>query len=453
VCTSLKSLADNEAIMYIRSLKVRDLRAVANGNLDLLYPGREKDKPFSKTVSWPARLPNVNILLGENGAGKSTMLAAAALAILSPLIAQSGYRPYSLIRRTENGAHPKDARIDAQLMLHPQDGVTNSRFGTKQSVETIVERRGDVELIRGVDEQNQIWEGMFNDTSPAFLLVGYGATRRVETLSSIDPAARSKTRQLRYERVASLFENNFTLRPLASWLPEWQSKNPGRYKQVINLINKLSRDGVRFSGTLERGEYLFQVGKTAVPFSALSDGFKAYIGWIGDLLYHVCMGCPSGKKLVDNKGVVLVDEIDLHIHPAWQQTIIPTLAQSLPNLQFIFTSHSPLVVGTLESANIIHVEISRSGKSIMKRPDEEVYGLSADQILRSDVFGLSSTRDLEFKEQLDELSKKATSGDRAAAMAFMRLAAGGQGAATVNSDDTPEPPEWVKTLAAMKSAS
>jgi hypothetical protein len=82
---------------------------------------------------------------------------------------------------------------------------------------------------------------------------------------------------------------------------------------------------------LERGEYLFQIRKIKVPFSALSDGYKAFIGWVGDLLYHVSVGCPAGKKLVDNCGVVLVDEIDLHIHPEWQPTIIPTLARSLPN--------------------------------------------------------------------------------------------------------------------------
>jgi predicted ATPase len=439
--------------MYIRSLSVRNLRAVAKGRLDLIYPGRERDKPFSRMTNWPPRLTNVNLLLGVNGAGKSTMLDAAALAVLSPIIAQSGYRPYSLIQRVEKGVRPDNAQIEAELKIHVQDGsVARNRDGVVHRVETIVERRGDVERLRGLDDSNPIWEGMFDDSSPAFLLVGYGATRRVETTSSVDPAGRSKERQLRYERVASLFEDHFTLRPLASWLPEWRTKNPGRYKQVIGLINKLSREGVKFTGELERGEYLFQVRRTKVPFSALSDGYKAFIGWIGDLLYHVCMGCPTGKKLVDNKGVVLVDEIDLHIHPEWQRTIIPTLAQALPNLQFIFTSHSPLVVGTLERANIIHVETNRAGRPIMRRPDAEVYGLSADQILRSDVFGLDSTRDPAFKDHLDVLSRKAETGDRAAAMLFMRQAALGQGAATVEPGKTPEPPEWVKTFAAAKSA-
>jgi hypothetical protein len=438
--------------MYIRNLGVRDLRAVAHGQLNLLYPKRNQDKPFESMRSWPPRLDNVNLLLGMNGAGKSTVLDAAALAVLSPIIAQSGYRPYYLIRRLNRKGWAPKALIDAELLIHDQDGIhSKGKVAGAHSVQTIIERRGDIERIRGADESNPIWEGMFSDSSPAFLLVGYGATRRVESTSSPDPASRGKSRHLRYERVASLFEDHFTLRPLASWLPHWKSRNPGRFRQVVDLINKLSREGVRFTGELEKEEYLFQVGKTKVPFSALSDGYKAFIGWVGDLLYHVCTGCPTGKKLVDNRGVVLVDEIDLHIHPEWQQTIIPTLAQTLPNLQFIFTSHSPLVVGTLERANIVHVETDKLGRSVMRRPDEDLYGLSADQILRSDVFGLQSTRDPTFKKHLDALTRKAASGDRKAAMQFMRQAARGK-AAIIEPGEAPEPPAWVKKLAASKSA-
>ncbi|WP_313615499.1 AAA family ATPase, partial [Rhizobium sp.] len=270
------------------------------------------------------------------------MLDAIALAVLSPLISQSGYRPYALIKRRKDGTRIAKAQINAELTIHPQDAAAlKKNEKLVHRVETVVERRGDVEIVRGTDENNPIWEGMFSDNSPAFLLVGYGATRRVETDAATDSAARYKSRQLRYERVASLFEEHFTLRPLASWLPEWKMKNPGRYRQVITLINKLSTEAIQFTGEIEAGEYLLQSRAAKVPFSALSDGSKAYIGWVGDLLYHVCMGCPNGKRLVDNKGVVLVDEIDLHIHPEWQRTMIPTLAKALPNLQFIFTSHSP----------------------------------------------------------------------------------------------------------------
>ncbi|GLS43745.1 AAA family ATPase [Methylobacterium brachythecii] len=433
--------------MYIRSLKVRDLRAVATARLDLLHPGRDDGKLGGAAGSKP-RLDNVNLILGENGAGKSTLLDGIALGVLSPIIAQAGFRPHYLIRRGPAEKRADRSTLGIDMVVHRQDGLKKGN-AARRRVETSVERRGDFERIVGYDDSHPIWEGMFSEESPAFLIVGYGATRRVESSATVDTAARSKARQLRYERVASLFEDQFTLRPLTSWLPEWSSRNPGRHKQVVNLINRLSGEDVRFTGALERGEYVFRTKRANVPFSALSDGYKAFIGWVGDLLYHVCMGCPKGMKLVDNKGVVLVDEIDLHIHPKWQRTIIPTLARALPKMQFVFTSHSPLVVGTLERVNIVHIETNRLGRPVLRRPEEEIYGLSADQILRSEIFGLESTRDPSFKAHLDALSGEAATGDREAAMTFMRQVAQGKGAALA--EESPEAPEWVKRLAARST--
>lgn len=435
--------------MYVRSLNVLNLRSVAKGRVDLVYPGRAADGPFRKSFpNWPPKLPNVNVLLGINGAGKSTMLDAIALAAMSPVVAESsGFRPYALIRRVASGEPLESALIDTEVIVHAQDVESNPKYNVDviRRIGATVGRRGDLEVLKAIQDADPLWEGMYKDQSPAFLMVGYGATRRVETNAQVDEALRSRARVLRYERIASLFEDHFTLRPLSSWLPEWQSKNPGRYKQVVTLINKLSLKHIRFTGRIENGEYLFEVGRNLVPFSAMSDGFKAFIGWIGDLLYHVCMGCPSGKRLVDNKGVVLVDEIDLHIHPEWQQTMIPDLAQALPNLQFIFTSHSPLVVGSLERANIIHVETGINGTTKMLRPDEEIYGKTADQILRSDMFGLNSTRAPAFRAELDKLAEAATGGDRDAALDFMRQAARGS-AATVamRSPERREMPNWLK---------
>ena len=102
------------------------------------------------------------------------------------------------------------------------------------------------------------------------------------------------------------------------------------------------------------GEFLFERGGMKVPFPALSDGYRAYVGWIADLLFHVCHTCPSGKKLVENRGIVMVDEIDLHLHPKWQRVILPSLIDVAAGLgqqvkvQIITATHSPLVLASLE---------------------------------------------------------------------------------------------------------
>ena len=122
----------------------------------------------------------------------------------------------------------------------------------------------------------------------------------------------------------------------------------------------------------------------AVP--ALSDGYRAFLGWVGDLLYHISVTCPPGKKLIDNRGIVMVDEIDLHLHPKWQMTILPTLARELPNIQFIVTSHSPLIVGSLEWMNILLMKAGANQSSEPARVEWAVHGLDADQVLLTDFF-------------------------------------------------------------------
>ncbi len=163
------------------------------------------------------------------------------------------------------------------------------------------------------------------------------------------------------------------------------------------------------------GEYLYGKNGAEVPFPALSDGYRAFFGWLGDLLFHVCETCPQGKKLKENKGIVIVDEIDLHLHPQWQMTVLQTLAKEFPNIQFIVTSHSPLIVGSLEWMNIIVMKPGTKQSSTMERIEWAVHGLDADQVLLTDFFGMDSTRAPGKKRTLKALTLKAREGDTEAA--------------------------------------
>src|SRR5947207_1914827 len=208
--------------MYLDWIRFENFRTFRKAEIPLIH----SDQDFSKLKIPKPKLPNINLLLANNGLGKSAFLKGVALAALGPAVGDAGIYPYQLVRR---------------------------------------------------------------------------------------------------------------------------EPNKGRYTQVKNLINRLSgKEHYTFTGDMDGGEYLFERGGLKIPFPALSDGYRAYLGWIGDLLYHVCFTTPTGAKLVENRGIVMVDEIDLHLHPKWQMTVLPILARELPNLQFIVTSHSPLLVGSLE---------------------------------------------------------------------------------------------------------
>lgn len=120
---------------------------------------------------------------------------------------------------------------------------------------------------------------------------------------------------------------------------------------------------------------------------------------------------------------MLLDEVDLHLHPDWQRSVIKTLSETFPKLQFIFTSHSPLVTASLEWANVWIM--SEDGPNQL--PNEPIYGLSADQVLQSPYFALDSARPPEVASELRALDQRAQSGDRKAAVEFMqRLAHGSE---------------------------
>jgi hypothetical protein len=127
------------------------------------------------------------------------------------------------------------------------------------------------------------------------------------------------------------------------------------------------------------------------------------------------MTTPDDAKLKNNRGIVMVEEIDLHIHPKWQMNILPTLAKALPNIQFIVTSHSPLVAGSLEWMNIIQMAPGTKQSSKPRRIEQSIHGLDADQILLTDFFGMTSTRAPAKETQIQRLTEKARGGDVAAA--------------------------------------
>jgi predicted ATPase len=395
--------------LYVKSVRIKNLRCFKDVVLSLRYTGRPGGE---------LSLPNINLLLGDNGSGKTSVLKATALVALAHSITSAGYVPYRLVRRARSG-NAERAELEAEVILHGQDtGARDKGAVVEHRLDLAIRRIKDEEKLEAYERSEEYWQNM-HEQSPAFLVLGYGANRRVENVSTFDQSTRQKSRLLRYQRVASLFEENVTLRPLGTWLPELHQTIPGRYVQVAHLLNRLLPDGCRFTGKLEEGDYLFEFRDAMTPFIALSDGYRAYIGWVADLLYHICTGAPSGAKLVDNRGIVLVDEIDLHLHPEWQRTVVPTLAKALPNLQFILTTHSPIITGTLFSDNVFVMETERSGASTIVQMEERIHGLNADQILQSSYFGLMNTRSDEFMDELLDAAKGAKKGDTNAALAFL----------------------------------
>jgi len=409
--------------MYVEQLVLKNVRTFQETKLDFVHPDRtfrrsDVDGHGGGTSLPRPRFPNVNLLLGDNGSGKSTVLRAIAMAALGPSFADTKLPTLGLVRREpgdQNGGSGKnEASLGADLLLHDQEGAPGKRL----RAEFGLKRLGELERATYFDADPAVWGPVFESKNDAFFAVGYGATRRVEAPGSLDLATRSKSGFLRAQRLQSLFQESFSLIPLRAWLPSLRGESVEHSTEIERLLNLLLKPTrCTFTGSCKReGDYLFEHGGVRIPFPVLSDGYRAFVGWVADLLFHAAYGCPRGKRLADLCGIVMVDEIDLHLHPRWQMKVISTIARALPRMQFILTSHSPLVAGSLEWMNIITLKLSaRTNRTTANRLKESIHGLDADQVLLTDFFGLKTTRSPGKVSQLRELERRARHGDQEAA--------------------------------------
>jgi hypothetical protein len=404
--------------LFARTLSIYDFKCFHKAKLDLQYPGRGG--------AGASEVPNINLILGDNGGGKSSVLRGLAIAVLAPALLQSGFVPYRLVRRQAAGTPP------VNHCLLKVRGVADGRergVGLKNTVELLarleVPTRGNLDkLTLEHTPESPIQPLLDDDYSPAFFVVGYGATRRVETGDYSESSAR-RSRGLRYQRIAGLFEDHVALRPLSSWLLRLQP-NTARYAEAVSLLDRVLPDTIRFNGEFlpEEEQFVFDFEGVPTPFTALSDGYKAFIGWVGDLIGHLADVAPSDASLDSITGIVLVDEIDLHLHPAWQREVVPLLSKVFRCLQFVLSSHSPLVASTVKRENVFVTDRAESGVATIKQLDEHLYGRSAEQVLLSSYFGLTTTRSPTFQNEAEELFERAAQGDSSAAVEFLERLTG-----------------------------
>lgn len=126
-----------------------------------------------------------------------------------------------------------------------------------------------------------------------------------------------------------------------------------------------------------------------IPISQLSDGYKCTISMIADIAYRMAILNPQllDKVLVETEGIVLIDEIDLHLHPTWQKRILKDLMEIFPKVQLIVSTHAPEVINSVKSDSVIILK----NNEILSAVDE-TYGKDANTILR-EVMEVSSRPD------------------------------------------------------------
>ena len=183
-------------------------------------------------------------------------------------------------------------------------------------------------------------------------------------------------------------------------------------RQIIESIASIASNitegfPLEFSGVGEDQDGLYTKFKTPdgeLPFNCLSQGTQSIMQWLAFLLLGYAEYYDYPKDLRNRRGILIIDEIDAHLHPSWQQRIIPNLTEHFPNLQIFSSSHSPLMLAGLSTGQVHLMHRKGGGKVSVTRNQEDISGWSADEILRG-LMDLRSPTDLATTRKIERLQE------------------------------------------------
>jgi hypothetical protein len=216
----------------------------------------------------------------------------------------------------------------------------------------------------------------------------------------------------------SLFNDEAQLRDAEEWLlridysaskdSPIKERQSHRLAQVKGLLTSILPDvtNIRITQPTEERPtptVEFETFSGWVPLRALGHGYRSMIAWMVDFASRMVERYPDSPNPLAEPAVVLVDEIDLHLHPKWQRELTGHLLRLFPNTQFIVTAHSPLIIQAAGDVGVkVNIAVLRKeGDHVVIDNDvEAIRGWRVDQILTSDLYDLPTARPAGFDQKL-----------------------------------------------------
>lgn len=299
------------------------------------------------------------MLLGENATGKSSILEAIALSLLgAPLAATVAGLPSGYLRRknTQRWALVDVEAAEIRVEFHGMSRASEIR----------------------IDPVRQTFEGT---EEPSSVVIGYGPRRffaKSRSFRSRNPAARIK----------SLFDPLATIADPALWLQRLSGSNFNSVARALREILSL-----HVSDEIVRDPQLgvcVRANGFLTPLERMSEGYKSLFAMAVDIMRELMR---HWTNLEQAAAVVLIDEIETHLHPRWKMRVMSSLRRALPKVTFVATTHDPLCLRGLDDGEVqvLHRDENQNIGLLVDLPS--IKGMRAEQLLTSDYFGLSSTAD------------------------------------------------------------
>jgi 5-methylcytosine-specific restriction endonuclease McrA len=342
---------------YIERVEIKNFKAI--DALDLPFPVGEMEHG-----TWM-------LLLGENGMGKSSVLHALALALIGDVERRS---------------------LLSRIGLVASDFV---RFGTQKGYVKVYLTGAQEPIELHFEEGQKQFKS--NPKEPKVLLLGYGATR---LLPNDRDGRKAPLPAASAAKADNLFDPFVPLNDAEAWLCTLPKDGFDAIASGLKKLLLIEDDKQELVRDCAGGKHkiFVRAHRTRTPISYLSAGYQSVVALTADIMSVMRLRWESMENA---EGIVLLDEIDAHLHPRWRMQIVSLLRQAFPRLQFVVSSHDPLCLRGLHAGEVTVMKRDtndRRGTPIAITDLPSPDSLRVDQLLTSEYFGLSSTIDPEVEK-------------------------------------------------------
>ncbi len=395
-----------QPLIYFSSLELENVRCFGERQTLELTDGQGR----------PARW---TLLLGDNGVGKTTLLQC--LAWMRPVLAGGRKRAIEpALAGEENQVFNSLLRAGDEVSLALKAILSIDQGLGQAETEKRRQKITTSISIQGKRQQLEEFKQTLNKIPDCFdsldiPIFAYGADRRMgvsnlEKSELLDPLASL------FSGSTELYDAEERLLQLDYLAVKRKGRHKKRLEQVKEILSAILPDipvkdaieifGPKSGDADEKSGVTFRTPYGSVPLTGLSLGYQTTLAWTIDLAWRLYDRFPESSNPLAEPAIVLIDEIDLHLHPRWQRQIVKYLTQHFPQTQFIATAHSPLIVQAATDANLVVLQEQTGQKEqksqirIENRP-RFIESWRADQILTSDLFGVP-TRSPHIESLMDE---------------------------------------------------
>jgi AAA15 family ATPase/GTPase len=366
-------------MLYIKNLSLENVKCFGKRQTIDFTQGEDK------VAQW-------TVILGDNGAGKTTVLrslvAMLPLPTTKPTLSNWNLSINMWLSTTKFARDHEFGRFQIELEICDLPDFI-SEFTLVGGFQFLGERYLEEDRDAGAIYSQR----RFVEENEPPICFAYGASRRVSKKS----LSNTNIQDISY----TLFDEEALLQNSEEYLLQLDydiaksRKGSAEINKVKELLIKVLPSGVKDIRIQKVGRLQRQVQVQTpygwVPMNELSLGYKTTIAWLIDFATKMIYFHEKSTNPFAEPAILIIDEIDLHMHPAWQREIIQQLTDLFPKTQFIVTAHSPLIAQAALDANI--VVLKREGDEVIVYNDPAIVrSWRIDQVLTSDLFGLTEVR-------------------------------------------------------------